>query len=126
LGNITLGNGTLTARYTQIGKTVHFEFLLIKGTTTTFNASQATFTLPVAPSTAIGKKKFFGSWWWYTGIGGTINANLEGAVFSGSVCSLFYRKDFTQLHELTSSANIGSTSIINGDQFTLSGTYEAA
>jgi hypothetical protein len=47
-----VGNGTLTARYIQVGKTVHFQITLVAGTTTTFGNSTSgfwRFNLPVAP-----------------------------------------------------------------------------
>jgi len=47
--NVTLGNGTVTARYQQIGKTVNFRWNLTLGTTTSITGS-AYFFLPVAPS----------------------------------------------------------------------------
>lgn len=45
--NITLGNGTRTARYVRIGNTVHVSYRLIRGSTTTFNGDIA-FGLPTA------------------------------------------------------------------------------
>lgn len=44
--NLTVGNGTLTARYYQIGKLVYFKLDLILGSTTSISGSVA-FTLPV-------------------------------------------------------------------------------
>ena len=47
----TVGNGTVVARYTQIGKTVHFQVLLTFGSTTTFAGTgvDTTFTPPTTP-----------------------------------------------------------------------------
>lgn len=47
--NVTLGNGTVTARYQTIGKTVNFRWNLTFGSTTVVTGS-AYFFLPVAPS----------------------------------------------------------------------------
>lgn len=44
--NLTLGNGTVVARYAQIGKTVHCEFELTFGSTTTISAP-AYISVPV-------------------------------------------------------------------------------
>jgi hypothetical protein len=47
-----VGNGSLTARYIQMGKTVSFQITLAAGTTTTFGDSTSgywRFNLPVAP-----------------------------------------------------------------------------
>jgi hypothetical protein len=43
----TLNNGTLTGRYTLIGKTCHYELRLDVGSTTTFSAAAFLFTLPL-------------------------------------------------------------------------------
>lgn len=51
LSSWTLGNGTVTGRYTQVGKTVHFVARLTVGTTTTVSGFP-TFTLPVTASTS--------------------------------------------------------------------------
>jgi hypothetical protein len=49
LGNITLGNGTVTARYQKIGKTVNFRFNITFGTTTAVTGG-AHFFLPITPA----------------------------------------------------------------------------
>jgi hypothetical protein len=48
LTNMTVGNGTLVARYTKIGKTIHWYFKFTFGSTSSFGAYTA-FKLPVAP-----------------------------------------------------------------------------
>lgn len=47
LANITLGNGSVTAIYTQIGKTVFFRILFVMGSTSAMGTAP-TFSLPVA------------------------------------------------------------------------------
>jgi hypothetical protein len=47
-GNITVGNGTATARYQQIGKTINFRYNLTFGSTTSITGN-AHFFLPVTP-----------------------------------------------------------------------------
>jgi hypothetical protein len=49
VANISLGNGTLSARYAQVGKVVHFNFKLTFGSTTTISGSP-NISLPVTPS----------------------------------------------------------------------------
>lgn len=44
--NFTVGNGTVTARYKQIGKTVHVYLKFVAGSTSAFGTNP-TFTLPV-------------------------------------------------------------------------------
>lgn len=59
-GAVTVGNGTLNARYYQIGKIVHFEYMLYFGSTTTLadgNYAAGTFpsfTPPVTPAARYG------------------------------------------------------------------------
>lgn len=48
LTNLTLGNGTVTAKQKQIGKTVHYRFKFKLGTTSAVGTAPR-FTLPVAP-----------------------------------------------------------------------------
>lgn len=50
LTNITQGNGTVTARYYQMGTIVFFDFAFTMGTTSTMGSSPS-FTLPVAAKT---------------------------------------------------------------------------
>lgn len=50
LANLTLGNGTRTSRYIQIGKNVYYRFIFTLGTTSAVG-SIPTFTLPVTPRT---------------------------------------------------------------------------
>lgn len=47
LTNMTLGNGTLACKYTQIGKTVYARFLFTLGSTSAIGTNPNTFTLPV-------------------------------------------------------------------------------
>ena len=53
LANITIGNGTIDAKYIQIGKTVYFRFTLVLGTTTAMG-SIPTFTLPITSAAYTG------------------------------------------------------------------------
>jgi hypothetical protein len=46
-----IGNGTLAGRYKQQGKVVHYEVLMIAGTTTTFGTGTWTFAVPVTGRT---------------------------------------------------------------------------
>lgn len=53
LTGITLGNGTLTAKYLQAGKLVIGHVTFLAGSTTTYSATNLGFSLPVAFSTAL-------------------------------------------------------------------------
>jgi hypothetical protein len=46
----TIGNGTFTAKYKKIGKTVFFRVYFKAGSTTSFGGASFTFTLPSAPN----------------------------------------------------------------------------
>jgi len=48
LGGITIGNGTVSARYAKIGKTVNFNLSITLGTTSLVTG-RITFTLPSSP-----------------------------------------------------------------------------
>jgi hypothetical protein len=51
--NPTLGNGTITGRYTQIGKTVHAMISVLLGSTTTVGSGSYSFSLPIAINAAV-------------------------------------------------------------------------
>lgn len=48
--SLTVGNGTLTARYTQVGKTAHWYLKLIFGSTTSISGAVKVTGLPIAPA----------------------------------------------------------------------------
>lgn len=48
--SLTIGNGTLTARYAQVGKTVHWYLKLIFGSTTSITGAVKVTGLPIAPA----------------------------------------------------------------------------
>jgi hypothetical protein len=50
VSNPVLGNGTVDARYLQVGKTVRFRLILTMGSTTTYGSGAWGLTLPIAPS----------------------------------------------------------------------------
>ena len=51
--NLTIGNGTLTARYAKTAKTVNYFIRLVFGSTTSITGS-VSFTLPIAPNNTEG------------------------------------------------------------------------
>ena len=74
-----LGNGTLTGRFTQIGKTVMGYMDFVAGTTTTFGTGAWRFTFPVTSRTLTATQ---------AGIGGTIYA--EDAGLAGYMYTIRY------------------------------------
>jgi len=59
LTNLTLGNGTVTAKYWRLGKIVSYRFIFTLGSTSAVGTSPK-FTLPVAPATDYVDASFFG------------------------------------------------------------------
>ena len=58
LANMTLGNGTVTAKFRQIGKLVHARFSFVLGSTSTVGTAP-TFTLPVTRAALPGTATLF-------------------------------------------------------------------
>ena len=50
--NPSIGDGTLSGRYIQIGKLVYCQFRMLAGSTTTFGVGNWRFGYPVAPNTS--------------------------------------------------------------------------
>jgi hypothetical protein len=111
-GAPSLGNGTLAARYMQVGLTVFYDIQLTGGSTTTFGTGEWTFTLPVTANDT-------------TGQAGTAfavdpgNAYHTGAAFLASTTTLKVAGEggtstFTSLAPFTWG---------NGDSLRLSGFY---
>lgn len=93
------GSGsTATARYTQIGKTVHFKAKIVLGTSPSIGTGTATFTLPVNPNDAF--------------------VNVSG-YYQGSVATLDVAA------RLTSGSNVASVTAITTNAYTLSSTAYA-
>lgn len=116
----TLNNGTVSAAYVQIGKTVHFRYQLTLGTTTTLGAGGNTFTLPVA---AIAYR------WRFDGEvldNGLANYPIQGRISPGTSTTnveLVYRPSAGLTDAFvtnTAPFTAGSTDVIS-----VSGTYEA-
>jgi hypothetical protein len=118
-GNITVGNGTATARYQQIGKTVNFRYNLTFGSTTSITGN-AHFFLPVTPS-------------YDTPCSIVVRDNgvafypLTGLVFaSGGYCDIVVGSaSGTYLTQTAVTASV-PVALATGDNIYVSGTYEVA
>jgi hypothetical protein len=126
--NLTVGNGTVTAAYKQIGKTVLYRICLIFGTTTSMGTNPFV-TLPVTPIT-------------YPGVERTILSNFARFHDSGTASYVgFLQQDNSDVNRclivvLTTSTTYGQ--ITNGltatlphtwavnDEILVTGQYEAA
>ena len=118
---MTIGNGTVTARYQQIGKTVNFFWRLVWGSTT----SVVNYPVVSAPVTALSSAQY--------GVGNAILWDVSVKLYHGFV-------QMTGGNGLyISSGNTGGTWLEEGiidsgspapwttnDQWTITGTYEAA
>lgn len=87
----SIGTGTLSGRYQQIGKTVHFMAQITMGSTTTYATTQWTLSLPVpALSTATQRQTIQGRIWdaspasawgaqsWIIGTGDVMSLEAQG------------------------------------------------
>lgn len=121
LTGITQGNGTVEARYIQIGKTVHFYFLFTFGSTSGMGSTL--FSLPVTAASYISAaKSMIGT--------ATFHDTSTGFQYVG-----FSRLDTTTTARgVTFSSSAGTTNISStvpftwatGDTLVIQGTYEAA
>jgi hypothetical protein len=120
-GNITIGNGTVTSKYAQIGKTVFFEFNLQWGTTTSITGGGPSFTLPVA---AVSNNFFFNGNILDAGI-----TNYAGASDASAGGNTSYFKFVRASGTYAQGESITATTPMtwgNGDVFTVAGNYQVA
>lgn len=114
----TLGNGTLTGRYTMVGKTVNWRATVTWGSTTSHAAATQTLTLPVAPHAdytvnfpvASGMVHDFG----------LAVYTCHVAIQSGSTVALFRESNNLVV------TNTAPITFATSDQLLINGTYEAA
>jgi hypothetical protein len=122
--SFTLGNGTATARYVQIGKLIHCQLKVVLGSTSSVSGL-IQFTLPVSASTSVQGN--------YVGLNSASCLDAGTAQYPGT-CALISSTDavifaipagFTYLQTTSTSATVpftwGST-----DQFLVNFVYEAA
>lgn len=114
----TIGNGSISAAYKRIGKTVHFWIQIVAGTTTTWGT---TLSLPFAITAAISHRQLFE--------GTFLDASVPAAYWAGAIRSstttILPVVDGTTaggpLRSLTSTVPV---TVATGDALILSGTYE--
>lgn len=124
--NVTVGNGTVTAKYVQVGKGIFFRIALTLGTTSAISG-QPTFTLPVTavdPGLSGTASPILGYAW----IEDTGVTNYQGPFIQASTTEGALRVNNAASTYLTTSI-ISSTIPMtwgNGDSFNGYGYYEAA
>ncbi len=111
-GAPTVGNGTLTGRYRQLGKTVDVRIALTWGSTTSYGTGNPSISLPVEPldypQAARGVLQDLGT-----------NTFVGAAIFEAT----------SKLTPVSASGALTSTSPFvwaTGDKLVLAATYEAA
>lgn len=124
LTNLTLGNGTKTGRYCQIGKVVHFRFWFKLGSTSAV-ASAPAFSLPVAAPALTAATEAIGIAEFYDSSAGDV---FDGAAFLDSTTTARF---FARGASLTYTQRANPTSTVpftwaTNDEIAVNGTYEAA
>ena len=120
--NLTIGNGTVTATYQRLGRTIHFRLLVTFGSTTSISGLPQ-FTLPVT-----GNAGYFGEW---TIGSGTL---LDSGTASYVGAPQFVISNLAQAYVRSAASTGGWQNVTatipftwtTNDKFMLSGTYEAA
>lgn len=116
--NPAIGNGTLTGAYVQFGKTVHFRFKLLFGSTTTSGSGAWVFGLPVA---AIDGSNYGVNLAGYAEDAGTAGYNIAGGRTVWDAGILLHVGTTGNGYSGTSPFTFGTS-----DFLSVTGTYEAA
>jgi hypothetical protein len=119
---LTIGNGTVQARYIQIGKTVSFELRVDFGSTTALTATQGEFTLPATANSSVSRRIFNGLWTTY---GGLLKFVMVADTVSSTTSAKLFFQNETPTFLTYTSAN-GDYAASASDEFVIHGTYEAA
>lgn len=111
----TLGNGTLTGRYCQIGKTVHFASRLVIGSTTAKGSGQLNIGLPVTATAMqfglVSMVHDISPNTWFPG---------QAVITSGAALASFFQSSGAAVH------GTAPVTLATGDEVFVNGTYEAA
>lgn len=128
LTGITIGNGTVVAKYIQIGKTVHFRLSITFGGTSSASGGIAV-TLPVTSATYLANTPIGTATMTDSGSGnymGHTHISTEAGAASTSKMTIFY--GIASTTNLTAGVVSATApfSFGNSDIITMTGTYEAA
>lgn len=120
---LTIGNATVEARYSNIGKVVSFELRVVFGTTTALTTTTTQFTLPATAATGVARRQFNGFWVTY---GGAANVPIVAdTISSATAATVYWRDSLTSISAFNSSTTSGFY-WGSGNVILISGTYEAA
>lgn len=114
-GTPAIGNGTLAGRYFQLGKTVHFSFRLIAGSTTTYGTAGAYWQLGLP---TLGNAATYHAFAAMSVDAATADYPLIGAVRVGEAVVELYKPGSGRF------VNNSPFTFGSGDQLWVSGTYE--
>lgn len=117
--NLTEGNGTTVAKYTQIGKTVFFRFSFTFGSTSSVS-NNPSITFPVTINTGYNIRFQIGDCWFSDATGGDYSGYINQS-------GVFYTLNTSTTYSLEN--GIGATTPFTwatGDTITAHGFYEAA
>lgn len=126
-GSPTIGNGTITGAYSQIGKSVFAKIKITAGSTTNFGTTKMTLTLPVTANESTDAYNMVGTWGGLDISGGVATGGL--AVINSTTTLSFLYHSITNVGQ---QANfVADTTPINtmsdtGDTFHCHVFYEAA
>lgn len=113
-----IGNGTITGKYTRVGRTVFFQIQIVWGTTSTFGTGQLIVGLPFAAQSVVSEQFLaFGT---HTGTGSWV---LQSSINTANDLRLFALGANGALSAVTSTAPFtwASTDVLN-----IAGAYELA
>jgi hypothetical protein len=120
VSNPAVGNATVSAGYTKVGKTIHYRITILMGTTTTYGSGRWAFALPEAAASYPGAT---GLTLWagmaYALDAGTSN-NIGATRVDSGATTLFLTNatfDWDATHPFTWTTS---------DLLVMNGTYEAA
>lgn len=124
--NLTLGNGTVTAKYKKVGKMVHCRVHVLFGSSTSISGS-VTFTLPVTAATlpgtinlhALGRSRFYDA---------SVPVGLDGVVTQNSTTTALLAvldSSGTYAKAVTLSSSVPFSWAVS-DELTAVFSYEAA
>ena len=126
LTNMTLGNGTLTARYSQVGKTVFYNFTFILGSTSAI-AAAPTFNWPVAPASLAAAKVSQICVWYFDASAAMYLGQADPRSRTTSVVGFTTSNGSVTAFGVDSAVNATAPfTWTTSDTIFISGTYEAA
>ena len=121
--NLTVGNGTLTARYTQVGKTIRFRIALVFGSTTSISGA-VSHSLPATAATHAGSLPING-----------YGSLLDSGIAAFPVYLVLTNTTTASVRTSTASGTYTGITIISAtipftfstnDEISITGEYEAA